>query len=373
MGTLTLNLFAPVFLNAALDSTTTTCQLHHADGPLHRLQPWRGVCATVVGTLVLGSVTLNSDAGNPDGGQSFGPGAQRRADDRQPGLKRNPSLVSQLVVFTATVASDDPSRSGPVNFLDGTTLICSNIYLIAGSATCFTSTLTLGSHSMTASYAGDSNNAAGVSPALVQIVKQQPNLTLAVTPNPANVTQSVMLTLTATAATGTPSGSVVFYDGATALSGNVSLSGSGVSTYSTTQLAPGQHSLSAQYAGDTSNASGQSNVVTEVVNQISTVTTIASSNPTVNVGMPVTFTATVSNTIGPVPTGSVQFTDGPTILGSGAVDSNGHALLTLATLAPARIPSWPPTAATPITRAAHPSGWSRPFSRFRPRRSSHPT
>jgi hypothetical protein len=182
---------------------------------------------------------------------------------------------------------------------------------------------------MTASYAGDNNNAAGVSLALIQIVRQQPNLTLTVSPNPANVTQSVTLTLTATAATGTPSGSVVFYDGATALSGNVSLSASGVANYSTTQLAPGQHSLSAQYAGDASNASGQSNVVTEVVNQISTVTTIASSNSTVNVGTPVTFTATVSNTSGPAPTGTVQFTDGATILGSGAVDSNGHASLTI--------------------------------------------
>jgi len=334
-GNFNLNLSAPVFLNAALDSTTTTCSFTTPMAPSTACNLGVEFAPTVVGTLVLGSVTLNSDAGNTPTAVNLS-GQVLSVEPTTVSLVSsvNPSLVSQLVVFTATVASDDPSRSGPVNFLDGTTLICSNIYLIAGSATCSTSTLTLGSHSMTASYAGDSNNAAGVSPALVQIVKQQPNLTLAVTPNPANVTQSVMLTLTATAATGTPSGSVVFYDGATALSGNVSLSGSGVSTYSTTQLAPGQHSLSAQYAGDTSNASGQSNVVTEVVNQISTVTTIASSNPTVNVGMPVTFTATVSNTIGPVPTGSVQFTDGPTILGSGAVDSNGHASLTLATLAP---------------------------------------
>jgi hypothetical protein len=126
---------------------------------------------------------------------------------------------------------------------------------------------------------------------------------------------------------------VVFYDGPTALSGNVNLTG-GVATYSTTALTPGQHSLSAQYAGDTSNASGQSNVVNEVVNQISTTTTIASSNPTVNVGTQITFTATVTNTSGPAPTGTVQFTEGTTVLGSSTVSSNGHASLTLATLAP---------------------------------------
>ena len=330
-----LNLLAPVFINAALDSTTTTCSFTTPMAPSTTCNLGVDFAPTVLGVDVLGSVTLNSDAGNsPTIIDLSGQVLSVEPTTTSLTSSLNPSVLSQLVVFTATVASDDPSRSGPVTFLDGTTPICSNIDLIAGSASCSTSTLTLGSHNMTASYAGDSNNAAGVSPALVQIVRQQPNLTLAVSPNPANVTQSVTLTLTATAATGTPSGAVVFYDGTTALSGNVSLSGSGVATYSTTQLTAGQHSLSAQYAGDASNASGQSNVVTEVVNQISTVTTIASSNSTVNVGTPITFTASVSNTIGPAPTGSVQFTEGATVLGSGAVDSSGHASLTLATLTP---------------------------------------
>ena len=330
-----LNLAPPVFINAALDSTTTTCSFATPMAPSTTCNLGVEFAPTVIGYNVLGSVTLNSDAGNSPTVVNLS-GQVLSVEPTTVSLVSsvNPSLVSQLVTFTATVASDDPSRSGPVTFLDGTTPVCSNINLIAGSASCSTSTLTLGQHSMTASYAGDSNNAASVSPVLNQIVRQQPNLTLTVSPNPANVAQSVTLTLTATAATGTPSGAVVFFDGATALSGNVGLSGSGVATYSTTQLTPGQHSLSAQYAGDASNATGQSNVVTEVVNQISTVTTIVSSNSTVNVGTPVTYTATVSNTSGPAPTGTVQFTEGPTVLGSGAVDSNGHASLTLATLAP---------------------------------------
>jgi sugar lactone lactonase YvrE len=334
-GNFNLNLSAPILLNAALNSTTTTCSFTTPMAPSTTCNLGVEFAPTVLGIDVLGSVTLNSDAANSPMLIDLS-GQVLSVEPTTVSLLSsvNPSLVSQIVVFTATVASADPSRSGPVTFLDGATPVCSNINLIAGSASCTTSTLSLGQHSMTASYAGDSNNAAGVSPALIQIVRQQPNLTLAVSPNPANVTQSVTLTLTATAATGTPSGSVVFYDGATALSGNVSLSASGVATYSTTQLAPGPHSLSAQYAGDTSNASGVSNVVIEVVNQITTVTTIASSNSTVNVGTPVTFTATVTNTSGPAPTGSVQFTDGITALGSGTVDSNGHASLTLATLAP---------------------------------------
>jgi len=332
-GNYNLTLSAPVLNNAALDSTTTTCSFTTPMAPSTTCNLGVEFAPTVIGVDVLDSVKLNSDAGNSPMVVDLS-GQVLSVEPTTVSLVSsvNPSLVSQIVVFTATVASDDPSRSGPVTFLNGTTPICSNVYLIAGSSSCSTSTLTLGRHSMTASYAGDSNNAAGVSPVLIQLVKQQPILTLSVSPNPANVTQSV--TLTATAATGTPSGTVVFYDDATALSGNVSLSGSGVATYSTTQLAPGPHSLSAQYAGDAGNASGVSNILTEVVNQITTGTTIASSNTTVNVGTPITFTATVSNTSGLSPTGTVQFKEGTTVLGNGTVDSNGHASLTLATLAP---------------------------------------
>ena len=188
----------------------------------------------------------------------------------------------------------DPNRSGPVTFLDGTAALCSNVSLSSGSATCTTTTLTLGQHNVTASYAGDTNNASSVSAVLVQVVKYQPSLVLSVSPNPATVTQSVTVTLTATAPTGTPSGTAVLFDGSTQLT-TISLNGSGVATYSTTQLAPGQHNLYAQYAGDASDSAGQSNALNEVVNQISTTTILASTSSTVYVGAPVTFTAAVSN------------------------------------------------------------------------------
>jgi large repetitive protein len=334
-GNGSLSLSAPIFNNAALDSTTTTCSLATPMAPSAACNLGVEFAPTVIGNNVLGSLTLNSDAGNSPTIINLS-GQVLSVEPTTTSLisSVNPSLVGQIVTFTATVASDDPSRSGPVTFLDGTTSVCSNVNLNAGSAACAISTLALGQHQITASYAGDENNAASVSTVLVQIVKQQPILSLVVSPNPANVTQTVTFTFTATAATGTPSGVAVFYDGATALSGNVSLSAGGVAAYSTTQLTPVQHSLSAQYAGDASNASGQSNVAMEVVNQISTVTTIASSNSTVNVGTAVIFTATVVNVSGPEPTGMVQFTEGTAVLGSGTVDSNGHATLTLSTLTP---------------------------------------
>ena len=334
-GNASLNLPAPALNNSALDSTTTTCSFTIPIAPSAICNLGVEFAPTVIGNNVLGSVTLDSDAGNSPAIVNLS-GQVLSVEPTTVSLTSsvNPSLVGQLVAFAATVASADPSRSGPVTFLDGITPICSSVNLAAGSAACTTSTLTLGQHSITASYAGDNNNAASVSLALLQVVKQQPVLTLAAAPNPAAVTQSVTLSLTAAAATGTPSGSVVFYDSATALSGNVTLNPSGVATFSTTQLTPGQHTLTAQYAGDATNATGQSNTVTVTVNQIPTVTAIASSNTSVNAGTPVTFTATVSNTSGQLPTGTVQFTDGATVLGNVTLDSNGHAALTISVLPP---------------------------------------
>jgi sugar lactone lactonase YvrE len=334
-GNGSLNLPAPVLNNAALDPATTTCSFTVPMASSGACNLGVEFAPTVVGNNVLGSVTLNSDAGNSPAIVNLS-GQVLSVEPTTASLisNINPSLVGQIVIFTATVASADPSRSGPVTFLDGTTPVCSNVNLSAGSATCATSTLALGQHQMTASYAGDANNAASVSPVLVQVVKQQPNLTLAVSPNPLVVTQSVTLTVTVTATTGTPTGSVVFYDGANAISSNISLSAGGVANFTTTQLTPGQHILSAQYAGDATNASGQSNAVTEVVTQIATATVIASSNSTVNVGVTVLFTATVTGAGGPQPTGTVQFTDGAVVLGSGTVDSNGHATLAVSSLTP---------------------------------------
>ena len=75
------------------------------------------------------------------------------------------------------------------------------------------STLTLGQHSITASYEGDANDGASVSAALLQVVKQAPALVLAATPNPVTVTGNVVLTVTASGSGSgpVPTGTVVFW------------------------------------------------------------------------------------------------------------------------------------------------------------------
>ena len=89
----------------------------------------------------------------------------------------NPSVVSSAVTFTATVSSASGTPTGSVNFFDGTTLLGSGT-LTSGVATYATSSLTSGTHSITAVYSGDSLDASATSSALSQIVSDF-NLTLA--------------------------------------------------------------------------------------------------------------------------------------------------------------------------------------------------
>ena len=85
----------------------------------------------------------------------------------------NPSTVGQSVTFTATVAAVAPGAgtpTGTVSFLDGATSLGGATLSASGVATFTTSALTLGSHPITASYAGDSGFAANASSAAGQVV-----------------------------------------------------------------------------------------------------------------------------------------------------------------------------------------------------------
>src|SRR6185295_20098213 len=103
----------------------------------------------------------------------------------------NPSSYGQSVTLTATVTGASPS--GTVTFKDGASTLGS-APLSGGIASLSTSALSVASHSLTAVYAGDINNAGSTSGALVQSVNgAATTLSLTVTPNPASLGQNVTL------------------------------------------------------------------------------------------------------------------------------------------------------------------------------------
>ncbi len=145
--------------------------------------------------------------------------------------------------------------------------------------------------------------------------------------------QSLTFAATVTGAVGTPTGSVTFDDGSTVL-GAGTLNASGVATFTTGQLAVGQHAITAVYGGGADFAASTSPVLDQTVSQASTTTTLSSSANPSAFGENVILTARVAGVApgGGTLTGSVAFFDGATELGNVAV-SAGVATLSTSALA----------------------------------------
>jgi len=177
----------------------------------------------------------------------------------------NPSTFGQNVTFTATVTTgaDTGAMTGTVSFSDGTTVLVAAVPLTAGVATYATSALTVGSHSITASYSGDSGHSSSTSaPPLIQVVNPVASPTVtAVTSslNPSTFGQTVTFTaqVSTVAGSGNLTGTVTFSDGATVLAAAVPLN-AGVATFATSTLAVGSHSITASYSGDSTHTSSTS-------------------------------------------------------------------------------------------------------------------
>ena len=85
----------------------------------------------------------------------------------------NPSSFGQSVTFTATATSEGfkVTPTGTVTFFDGSTSLGTANLNTSAQATLSTSTLTVGTHNITATYNGDSNYASSTSSVVSQLVQ----------------------------------------------------------------------------------------------------------------------------------------------------------------------------------------------------------
>jgi hypothetical protein len=144
--------------------------------------------------------------------------------------------------------------------------------------------------------------------------------------NPSFYGQVVTFTAKVTSAAGTPTGIVVFFDGSTTL-GSATLA-SGKASVSTSLLAAGLHSITAQYQGLGTFAPSMSAKVSQAVKSATTTTSLASSqNPAVITEF-VTYTATVTSQYGGAATGTVAFQDGGVTVATVTLASNQAAYRT---------------------------------------------
>jgi hypothetical protein len=166
------------------------------------------------------------------------------------------------VTFTATVA---PFGTGSVTFYDGTTPLGSSPLDGSGQASLTTSSLSAGSHQITAAYSGDASYAASASAPLTQTVNNTSTnattTTLSSNRNPAKSKQPI--TFTATVSPSNATGTVQFKDGSNNLGAAVTLSSGTASLM--TKLPSGTHLISAVYSGDSTYSGSTSNTVSQTV------------------------------------------------------------------------------------------------------------
>jgi hypothetical protein len=244
----------------------------------------------------------------------------------------NPSNFGQTVTLTAAVTSSSGTPAGTVTFYDDTTVTTlGSATLVSGSASISLSSLAAGSQSITAVYRSSSTFASSTSAALTQVVNGVATATtLASSPNPSIYGQTATFTATVTSPSGTPTGTVVFYDTSTATTLGSATLVSGSASFSFSWLAAGSQSITAAYRGSGAFAPSTSAVLNQVVNPATTTTALSSSlNPAV-FGQSFTFTAAVSSTAG-TPTGIVYFYDNSATIAAWPL-ADGSASISLSSL-----------------------------------------
>ncbi len=270
------------------------------------------------------------------------------------------STFGQSVTFTATVAVAPPGTTdagvptGSVSFLDGAMVVGAGAVSTSGgitTATITTSLLGAGTHALTAVYAGDANFAGSTSAAATLVVAPaDTSLAVVSSVSPSAFGQAVTFTATVavvapgTISGGSPTGSVVFADGATTLGIATLVTSGGVTTatFTTNALGVGTHGVTATYGGDAGFSGSAGAPPPQVVDAAGTsVALVVTLTPSI-FGQSVTFTATVATTAPGTtdiasPTGTVTFSDGAASLGTAALSTTGG--VTTATFTTAALPT----------------------------------
>jgi hypothetical protein len=188
------------------------------------------------------------------------------------------------------------------------------------------SSLSLGSHLVTAVYNGDANFVPTYLGAPHQVIPIEYPTTIALTAHPTSILagQTVSFHASVTSPGQKPYGTVSFLDGTVPM-GAISFDPGKVAVFDTSLLSPGNHSVTAHFLGNQDFSAGTSSSVKVVVNVTQTTTTLTANPATVATGAPVLLTATAASSSG-APTGSIVFYDGGTFLQNTALDGGGVAV-----------------------------------------------
>ncbi len=248
------------------------------------------------------------------------------------------SVFGEEVTFTAEAATVSPGvgvPTGVVEFWNGAAKLGEDT-LSGGFASIDVSSLAVGTHVITAKYLSDGSFADGSGTASQTVNKIGTTTAVTTSTGTSAFGEAVSFTAVVTpasAAGGTPTGTVIFMTGGTEI-GSAELNSDGEAILSDIDgLTVGVYTVTAEYGGtelfESSNGSVQ-----QIVESALTSTTVETSQNTTVFGEQVTITATVTVAAPGVgtPSGDVSFVSGTTILGTVAL-SGGKAALNVGSLA----------------------------------------
>jgi hypothetical protein len=166
----------------------------------------------------------------------------------------NFSTFGQTVTFTANVSGLVGAPTGTVTFLDGATLLgTAPVDMVSGNATIGLSSLSVGSHTITANYGGDANYKVSTSNTpVVQAVHGGASVVVTTSLNAARPFAPITITaaVSGNGTDGAPNGGMVtFYSDGMSI-GSGAIDGMGHATMTTSSLTAGSHFLTATYGGD---------------------------------------------------------------------------------------------------------------------------
>jgi len=240
----------------------------------------------------------------------------------------NPASYGSPVSFTATITPGGAAvaATGTVSILkDGATL--STPTLSGNVASYTTSSLTVGTHTITASYGGDEYNSSATASGGTLTITKADTQTALVSPGTVIAGARTFLSATVKMVSGSliPTGTVTFSDGSTTL-GTATLNSSGTATLTGLVFSAGTHSIVVSYAGDSNDNASASSTNSLVVQQATTQTAVTLSSATIAVDGPVQITATVTGN-GGTPTGTVTFYSNGSAIGTATLGNSATATL----------------------------------------------
>jgi hypothetical protein len=243
----------------------------------------------------------------------------------------SPSFPGQPVTFTASVRTRTaPVSSGMVSFIQGSVVVAV-VPLSGGSAVFTTTSLPIGTTSISAVYSGAQGLVGSFSPALAQVVIPYPTATsIASSLNPSALGQAVTLSAAVVNAIGpVTTGTVTFRRGKSFL-GTVSLDGSGTASLSISSLPVGVSGIQAVYNGAPNDQSSVSPILAQTVSALPTLTVISLSSQLKTNGQTRNFLVATTTTVGAaiVPSGTVVFRKNGHVIGTAKLKS-GRAVLSL--------------------------------------------